>query len=119
MTGLGWQPAHGATVHLARGNSCQLAAGRYRLDQVALSSAWWLHPIGGGDPRGANTQDLQQMEAAGILTPISATEIDRERQILQLRALAPMRGRRGGQLAAQFGTADLALFAAADQPGLF
>lgn len=118
MTALGWQPAHGGTVHLAQRNSWALPAGRYRLDHHG-GGAFDLVHVTSGEALAVNADTLRDAESAGLLTPISPAEIDRERQMLQLRALAPMRGRRGGQLAAQFGTEGLSLFAASDQPGLF
>lgn len=109
---LGWTPRDGDTVHLHPRNAWAMPAGRYRLTRGrtywrasgVTVAGFWLR----------TEAELTEAEAAAILTPISAAELERERQLVQLRAVAPLRPVRHRQHDAS----DLALFRAANEPGL-
>jgi hypothetical protein len=125
MTALSWTPRDGETVHLRRDNAWSLPAGRYILGMWRIgrwpgkpSGKWDLRTQAG--PMGASLHvpaaQLLAAEAAGILTPISAAELERERLEVQLRVRAPLRGDRRGPMLRQHDASDLALFRAACEP---
>lgn len=122
---LAWTPRDGETVHLRRGNPFGATAGRYVLHayhgepgDVIVGDPFDI--IGETLERGATYgEELRAMEAAGILTPISAAELDRESQLVSLRLAAPKRGANAwGRIAAQHDASALPLFVAVNEPAL-
>lgn len=113
MTWSTWTPSEGETVHLRRDNPWSLAAGRYALATRA-GGLWMIY--GEDGPAIVPGADLVGAEAAGILTPIGAAELDRERHEVQLRVRAPLRGNRRGAMLAQHDASALPLFTAACEP---
>jgi hypothetical protein len=118
MSALGWSPRDGETVHLNPRNRWQLPAGRYTL-HAGKQDLWALQLVSGALAvrRVVERADLVSEEAR-TLTPISADELERERREVQLRAHAPLRGNRRGPMLAQHDASELALFRAANEPGL-
>lgn len=120
MSALGWTPQDGETVHLNPRNRWGLPAGRYQLEKQAgeFNDTWHLRGItvtGWDSAQGAH---LREQERLGTLTPISADELARERQEVQLRTTAPLRGNRRGPMRPQHDASDLALFRHANEPRL-
>lgn len=113
-----WTPADGDTVHFRSIAARGLKTGRYRLEREA--GAWFaligLNVIGQGSMEAG---ELQALERTGLVTPISPAELERERQAVQLRCAAPLRGPRHRPLIAQDDASGLALFRHACEPSLF
>jgi hypothetical protein len=112
-----WTPRDGETVHLRAGNGFGLPAGRYCLGETA-SGNWRLLGVSAPARYCTTRGRLILQEGETILTPISDAELERERHEVQLRAAAPLRQRRTGAWRAQHDASDLALFRAANEPGL-
>lgn len=118
MTVLNWTPRDGDTIHLRGDNHFQLPAGRYRLTKGA-GEYWHLHGVTNGQHvTGIRPNHLAAQEAAQVLTPISEAEIERERQEVGLRLVAPLRGARHRPMLPQHDASELALFRAANEPEL-
>lgn len=111
-----WAPRDGETIHLARGNAWQLPSGRYTLKHHG-HGAWDIAAVSSSTVQAAYGPDLQAEETAGRLTPISEAELERDRRVIELRTLAPLRGNRRGPMRAQHDASDLALFRAVEEPG--
>lgn len=115
---LTWTPRDGETVHLRRDNAWRLPAGRYTLRHHA-HEAWDLVGITTAEGRAVYGPNLGEHERAGVLTPIGAAELERERQLVALRAAAPKRGARAwGHIAQQHDASALPLFVAVNEPAL-
>lgn len=117
MSALGWTPKTGEIVHLNPRNRWQLPAGRYRLDR-GQSGYWHLVALALlsdhlKETKGVPVAHLIAAEVAGTLTVIDPEQIERDRQVMAMQSLAPMRSPRR-----QHDTSDLALFKAANEPGL-
>ena len=129
---LTWTPRDGETVHLRRGNPFGAPAGRYTLRRwfgepgdvivgepgdVIVGEPYDL--VGGGDCGATYRDELVAMEASGVLTPISQSELAREIEEVRLRLRAPLRGNRLGAMRAQHDASALPLFTAANETALF
>lgn len=120
---LTWTPRDGETVHLRRGNPFGAPAGRYTLRRwfgepgdVIVGEPYDL--VGGGDCGATYRDELVAMEASGVLTPISQSELAREVEEVRLRLRAPLRGNRLGAMRAQHDASALPLFVAVNEPAL-
>lgn len=123
-TGLGWTPRDGDLVQLAARNRFDLPAGRYRLLRLPASARcntperWRLEGIASDATQDLSGAMLAAMECAASLQPVGSGQLEREAEELRLRLHAPLMGLRSGAYKAQHDASDLALFRAADEPGL-
>jgi hypothetical protein len=110
-----YQPQHGDVIDFRALSPRGLPSGRYELElqEGEGGPSFWLHGQG-NCKRGAMSQEqLIELEARGNVVPLDPAALGRERQILQLKALAPLRGRH-----AAHDIDGLALFDHARQPAL-
>lgn len=113
-----WTPQHGGIVHLSARNRFGLPAGRYRTEKDGTTPYYQLHGVTTAGWASIHPAALRDEERCGALTPLSAAELDRERQEVQLRASAPLRQSRHRPPMAQHDASDLALFRAVNEPRL-
>lgn len=112
-----WSPAHGATIHLAAPNPWHLPAARYQLEICGPDNVHLVNRMGEG--HAVYGPDLVDALAAGLVTPIPAPDVERDKLELALRLSAPLHGNRKRAPVAQADSSGLALFGNADQPALF
>jgi hypothetical protein len=107
-----WTPRDGDIVHLARNNFWSLPAGRYTLK---LWNGVGFELVDHKGPLAVARASLFEAFADGQLTPIDPAELERDRQAMNLRRLAPLRSRRP---VPQIDVDGLALFDAHRSPTL-
>lgn len=112
-----WSPRNGETIHLSARNRWSLPAGRYRLERER-GGDFQLHGVTVAGWASVHPAALREEERLGALEPISAGELARERQTVELRAVAPLRAPGGRVIERQHDASDLALFRAANEPRL-
>jgi hypothetical protein len=110
-----WTPRDGETVHLRAGTRFG-PAGRYTLHLYRDHAFDIESPA--GDRTATGCDELQALEQTFRLTPISSSELLRERSEVHLRSVAPLRGNRLGAMLHQHDASDLALFRAVNEPSL-
>lgn len=82
------------------------------------SGNWRLSHLNTGQGRLTTGYRLTRLEADFVLTPITAADLARERQELQLRLTAPLRQPRFRPMCDQHDASALPMFVAANEPGL-
>lgn len=123
-TGLGWTPSAGDIVEIAARNRWDLPAGRYRLLRLHRNSRcetpdrWRLEGITSDAVQDMSGAMLAGAECSGAIRPIDGNRLGRDVEELRLRLHAPLLGKRAGAPVAQHDASGLALFRAADEPGL-
>lgn len=92
---LTWQPAEGDVIHFRALSLRGLPTGRYRLERQGgdFNSSFWLRGLTNGKLGAESADTLAQLERDGRVTLIPPSELDRERQMMQLRTVGPLRGR--------------------------
>lgn len=89
-----WTPRNGDMLHLSRENWFDLPAGRYTLREFEGEGVFDIESAAGRVA--VNVADLQAQHGLRVLTVIDPAELERDRQAIELRALAPLRSRRPG-----------------------
>lgn len=122
-TGMGWTPRDGDLVKVPARNRFDLPAGRYRLLRIgggrgASPERWRLEGIACDAVQDLSGAMLAACECGGSVLPIDRTQLGREVEEMRLRLHAPLMGLRSGSWKPQYDASDLALFRAADEPGL-
>lgn len=121
MSALDWQPKAGDVIHYRRAGGSTLTTGRYRLEAAGRADFPSLLALVGitcADEGSATPRQLIELEAAGIVTPIDPAELERDRQVLEHKAKAPLRGRAMRPQLPQDDVDGLALFDAVRSPAM-
>ena len=112
-----WTPTNGETVHLNGRNNWHRPAGRYTLTERG-GDVWLIVSPSTAQTTTTTRAMLHDACRAAILTPISADELEREKQMLDVRINAPLRASNGRRVQRQHDASSLALFQHADEPSL-